>query len=167
MSSFQDEFACDFCSYICTDFAKFARHVRRHEKEASFVLRCYHCPRKYTSLRYWRQHVTAHRHLPATSTSKSQDSLNCDLASVEENGGCSGLSFEGNSPKDKDTADDTDRLNDKISAWQRDITSFLIRLRSEHGLKNSGCTEVSAFLQNFSQQVAEESRDWRDQPIES
>ena len=166
MFFFQDDFACDFCLYKCTDFAKFARHLRRHEKESSFVLHCNHCPRKYTSLRYWRQHVLAHRPiLAAPSTSKSPEALDHDVVSSEENAS-SGLPLEKTCLEDKSN-NDADRLNKKTSAWQRDVASLLVRLRSEHGLKESGCTEVSDFLQNFSQQVAEESRDWGDQPIES
>ena len=57
-------------------------------------------------------------------------------------------------------------LAKKTSVWQKDIAGFLIRLRSEHGLKESGCIEVSDFLQSFSREVAEESRTLSDNSIE-
>lgn len=78
----------------------------------------------------------------------------------------SGLTSQQACSEAKDT-EFRERFSERTSDWQKDIASLLIKLRSEHGLKESGCLEVSNFLQCFSQQVAEESRVWADQPIES
>ena len=70
---------CDFCSFICSEFERYLKHVKRHEGEPNFVLNCLYCPRKYTFTRYWRQHVVSHKEHNGTSTQDwSHQSIDTD-----------------------------------------------------------------------------------------
>lgn len=122
------------------------------------MLRCDQCPRKYTSVRYWRQHIKSHDlHIDGPCTSGSgQIPLNIGASLSDQR---TETEAESESAPLEVCCTSPDSHQERNSAWQKDIASVLISLRSEHGLKESGCTEVSDFLHHFSTSVAEEARE--------
>ena len=79
-------YICDFCTFKCFDFEKYLKHIRRHVNEDNFVLRCPSCPRKYTSVRYWREHLTSHDsyHYSGPTTSKSVEAVSYEATDESE-----------------------------------------------------------------------------------
>ena len=165
-ASLQEKFKCDFCTASFKTFRVYAIHLRSHQNEPLFVLRCNNCPRKYTSVRYWRQHVLTCCNYSDEAGCSSSGTLDACVDTESH------LSAE---PHECDLSNEihgqdlsaASKYEDTLADNEREISSFLCHLRCDRNLTEAGCIEVADFVNRFCSKSARESREFPHLPPET
>ena len=78
---------CYFCSFRSPDIASVIKHAETHSDISGFYLKCPYCPRKYTSIRYFREHTTINCTSRPASSQPISPSIPHPTRNLEENVG--------------------------------------------------------------------------------
>ena len=84
--------SCSLCHHTDTDLREFCLHLRRHGSDPYFHVDCPMCRKKFTTVRYWKDHVLSRKcspveaagcasNAPETSSSQNQQETGVEIDS--------------------------------------------------------------------------------------
>ena len=133
---------CVICHHSSTNLKAFCLHLRRHESDPYFHVNCPTCRKKFTTVRYWKDHVVSRKCAPkealvpptaSSSTLAEED----ELTSQQE----AGITFDSTSAKSYDA--------------RKELLELIIKLRAQNVTERS-CRDVLEFVHGFSREVIQE-----------
>ena len=151
------QLSCAICKYSDTNLKVFCSHLRRHEQDASFHVNCNVCHQKFTTVRYWKEHVLA----------KKCSSVKADTASTGAKHDTESASHP-NTPQSHFVEADS-QVTDRSNIRTR-LLAFVIKLRAQN-VSEGICRDVLEFMHCFSKEAVQEclglscvgsSSDWED-----
>ena len=135
----EQELTCPICHHKETQIKSFCLHLRRHEPDPYFQVKCPTCKKTFTTVRYWIEHVLA----------KACGEKGRSAAPVSESmAPTSPVSPQGNCeiPEDEPT---------KVYDARSELMGLILRLRARNVTERS-CHDVLEFVHGFAKEVIQE-----------
>ncbi|XP_043199675.1 uncharacterized protein LOC122369204 isoform X1 [Amphibalanus amphitrite] len=137
--------SCSLCHHTDTDLREFCLHLRRHGSDPYFHVDCPMCRKKFTTVRYWKDHVLSRKCSPVEAAGCAS---NAPETSSSQNQQETGVEID---------SDSGDKVEDDPGAHdvRKQLLGLIIKLRAQNVTENS-CHAVLEFIEDFSKEVIQE-----------